>query len=334
MTDTIVTQGSADQGDRMSSVSLADVYRARQVVGRYLSPTPLLYSHGLSRRVGGEVYVKYENMSPIRSFKARGAIYCLSRLAADKAGVVCASTGNHGQGVALAAQLFQRRSVVVVPTTTTEQKMAAIRRLGAELQVVGDDLGESVEVATRLANDANLEYVEDGEHPDVLAGCATLALEVIEQLPDFQRMVVQVGGGNLIAACALVVNAIRPEAILTGVQSSLAPAVYNSWRAGEIVGPSPCETFAGGLATTYACRLAFPYIRQGVDEMALVSDDELAEAALVMLAETGHLPEGAGAAGLAALLADPARYAGQKVVILLTGGNFEPYIWTRLRALP
>src|SRR5215467_6962275 len=127
----------------MAALSVTDVYRARRVVQRYLVPTPLLPAPGLSRRAGCEVYVKYENMSPIRSFKARGPIYCLSRLPPGQAGVVAASTGNHGQGIALAARLFARRAVVVVPEGTIEKKMAAIRHFGAELRVEGKDLAES-----------------------------------------------------------------------------------------------------------------------------------------------------------------------------------------------
>ncbi|MGH2558676.1 MAG: threonine ammonia-lyase [Thermomicrobiales bacterium] len=314
-----------------STISLADVFQARQVVRRYLPPTPLIASPGLSRRTGRDVAVKYENMSPIRSFKARGPVYCLSRLAADQPGVACASTGNHGQGMALAARWFGRRAVVVVPHGTNERKVTAMRHFGADLRIEGHNLEESVGIAQRFAAEENLVYVEDGEHPDVMIGCATLALEVIEQQPDLDCLLAPVGGGNLIAACGLVVKALRPDAKVVGVQSDAAPAVYESWQRGTSVHLDQCATFAGGIATSYPCHFTFPFIRSYVDEMALVSDDALVEAAHVMLEETGHLPEGAGAAGLAALLADPARFAGQKVVLLLTGGNFESRIWDRVR---
>jgi threonine dehydratase len=311
-------------------MSVGSVYQARQVVQRSLPATPLLHSLSLSRRLGCEVYVKGEHLSPIRSFKARGAIYCLSRLPSGRSGVACASTGNHGQGMAYAARLFGRRAVVVVPEQTTEQKQAAMRALGADLRVGGRDLAEATLLAQQAAAAEDLVYVEDGENEDVLLGCATLALEVVEQLPDFDYLFVPVGGGNLIAACSLVVKALRPDATLVGVQSTAAPAVYESWRAQRVV-HDRCETFAGGVATSYPCSLAFGLIQAGVDDMVLVSDDALIEAALTMLAETGHLPEGAGAAGLAALLANPERCHGQKVVLVLSGGNFEPVIWRRLR---
>jgi threonine dehydratase len=304
---------------------------ARQVVSQYLPATPLFHSLSLSRRLGCEVYVKCEHLSPVRSFKARGAIYCLSRLGREHAGVACASTGNHGQGIAYAARLFGRRAVVVAPEHTPQQKQAAMRALGADLRIAGRNLAEATLLAQQAAAAEDLVYVEDGEDPDVLLGCATLALEVVEQLPDFDYLFVPVGGGNLIAACALVVKALRPDATLVGVQSTAAPAVYESWRAGRVVGLEQCETFAGGVATTYPCRLAFDVLQSRVDDMVLVSDEALIKAALVMLAEAGHLPEGAGAAGLAALLADPERCRGRKVVVVLSGGNFEPVIWRRLR---
>ncbi|MSP12063.1 MAG: pyridoxal-phosphate dependent enzyme [Chloroflexi bacterium] len=305
-------------------ISLADVYKARQVLICHLATTPLLYAAGLSRATGCEVYIKYENLSPIRSFKARGAIYFVSRLPPEKGGIVCASTGNHGQGVALAGRLFGRKVVVVVPVTTTEKKMRAIQELGAELRIMGQGFAASSNIARQIARDENLVFLEDGEEPDVMIGCATLALEVVEQLPEFQRMIIPVGGGNLIAACALVAKIVQPAAIVTGVQAEGAAAVYHSWKAGQPQRTERSETFAGGLDTTYPGSFTFPYILRYVDEMVLVGDEALRQAARQMLAETGHLPEGAGAAGLAALLADPARYAGQKTVIVLSGGNFEP----------
>jgi threonine dehydratase len=354
--------------------SLAEVYAARRVVARYLPPTPLIHSPGLSRRFGCDVHLKCENLAPIRSFKARGALYCLSRLDAAfggsarsstdlgattqravpprsvedarsgvalkgvasrsepeapvaAAGVVCASTGNHGQGVALAARLFGRRAVVVVPRSATEQKMAAIRYFGAELRVAGDDLDAANEEARRIAQDAGLHYVEDGEDPDVLVGCATVALEIVEGLPELDCLIVPVGGGNLIAACALVVKGLGLGTRLVGVQSAAAPAVYESWRSGRPMHLEQCATFAGGLATRYPGPLTFPLVRDGVDEMQLVDEEALLAAARLTLAETGLLPEGAGAAPLAALMAEPARYAGQTVVLLLSGGNFEPAVW-------
>jgi threonine dehydratase len=313
---------------------LGEVYAARRLVRRYLPPTPLFHSPSLSRRLGCAVHVKCENLSPIRSFKARGAIYCLSRLGPEVAGVICASTGNHGQGMAYAARLFNRRAVVYVPETTTARKMAAIQHFGAELRVAGHNLSEANAEAKRVAEAEQLLYVEDGEDREVFIGCATLGLEVVEQLPDLDTVFVPVGGGNLIAACALALKALRPDSAIVGVQSEAAPAVYESWRAGRTLTLERCDTFAGGLATKYPGPLTFPYIQSLVDEITLVSEDAVLDAALTMLEETGQLPEGAGAAALAGLLADPERRRGRTVVLILSGGNFEPVIWDRVRAGP
>lgn len=307
--------------------TLGGVYAARRIVRRYLPPTPLFGSPGLGRRLGCAVYVKCENLSPIRSFKARGAIYCLSQLGPEVDGVICASTGNHGQGMAYAARLFGRRAVVYVPETATAQKMAAIEHFGAELRVAGRNLSEANEEARRMAGPERLRYVEDGEDREVLIGCATLGLEIVEQLSEFDALYVPVGGGNLIAGCVLGVKGIRPDAAVVGVQAAGAPAVYESWRAGRALTVEQCDTFAGGLATKYPGPFTFPYIQQGVESITLVSEEAILEAALIMLAETGQLPEGAGAAALAGLLAEPDRWRGRTVVVILSGGNFEPQIW-------
>jgi threonine dehydratase len=315
----------------METPTLADVYQARQVVSRHLAPTPLLRSRGLSERTGADVSVKYENMSPIRSFKARGGIYCASRLGPETVGIACASTGNHGQGMALGARVFGKRAVVVVPEGANPRKMAAINDLGAELRVHGPHLAAANDEAKRIAAAERLLYVEDGEDPDVMLGCATLGLEIVEQCPTYDDLIVPVGGGNLLAAVALVSKAVRPTARLTGVQSSAAPAVASSWREGRPLDLGPPETFAGGLATSRPGLYTFPFIRDLVDDVVLVEDEAMLDAAVVMLEETGHLPEGAGAASLAALLVNPARYAGRTVVVILSGGNAEAVVWERLR---
>ncbi len=311
-------------------LTLVDVYRARSVISRYLQPTPLLRSRTLSERLGCDLWVKYENCSPIRSFKARGGIYRASTLGSDITGIVSASTGNHGQGMALGAQIYGKRAVIVSPQGANPAKLAAMRALGADVREEGRDLAESSEIARSLAESEGLLYVEDGEDPDVMLGCATLALEILEQLPEFDDLVVQVGAGNLLGACGLVLQQAAPATRLTGVQSREAPAVYESWRAGKALTSPPSKTFAGGIATNYPGGFTFDYWREHLDDMALVEDAEIIDAAMVMLRETGHLPEGAGATGLAGVQAQPKRYRGRTVVILLTGSNAEPVIWERV----
>ena len=253
----------------MDQVTIADVYRARQVVGRYLAPTPLLAAPRLSRRTGCEVCVKYENMSPIRSFKARGAIICVSRLAPGQ-GVACASTGNHGQGIALAAGLFGRRAVVVVPRSTPEQKQVAMRHFGADLRVRGRGPG-------RVGRDR--DAARRGGEPGLRRG---------RREPRRDGRLRHPRAGDCRATARRRATArprrrwepdrrLRPgrqdpaaETVLVGVQSDAAPAVYDSWLAGQSVRLERCDTFAGGLATSYPCSFTFPYIQRYVDEMVLV----------------------------------------------------------------
>lgn len=310
--------------------TLSDVYRARRVLSSHLAMTPLLRSQPLSERYDCNLWIKYENCSPTRSFKARGGLYRLSTLPAHFSGVVTASTGNHGQGIALGGATFGRRAVVYVPEGANPVKIAAIRALGADLRVAARALSESNEIAKAAGRDENLLYVEDGEDPDVMIGCATLGLELLEQAPDLDDLIVPVGGGNLIAACALVMSAAAPNVRIHGVQSAAAPAVHDSFLAGEPVTSPICATFAGGLATSYPGSYTFPFIKAGVDEIMLTGEDELIDSAIEMARSTGHLPEGAGAAALAGLRANPDRFRGRKVVLILSGSNAESAIWQRL----
>ena len=310
--------------------SLMDVYAARRVIQRFLAPPPLLRSMILSERYGCDLWIKYEDSSPIRSFKARGGLYRGSTLPAEYAGVVTASTGNHGQGIALGAAAFGRKAVVYVPEGGNPTKVAAIRALGAELRVAGNSILEANGVARRASVEENLLYVEDGDDPDVMIGCATIALEIVEALPRFDDLIVPAGGGNLLGACGLVLSAVAPEVRVTGVQSSAAPSVYESFREGAARLHPLCATFAGGLATNYPGAYTFTYIQAGVHDMTLVDDDDLIDAAIELAKATSHVPEGAGAAAFAALRSDPARYAGRTVVLILSGANAEPVIWERL----
>jgi threonine dehydratase len=314
----------------MTAVTLADVQAAQRLLAPHLPPTPLLRSPILSDRLGCDLWIKYEDCTPIRSFKARGGIYRLLTLPEGYAGVATASTGNHGQGIALGAKIAGSRAVVVVPEGANPAKVDAIRRLGADLRVEGVDLAESNKAAQRIAAEEGLLYVEDGEDAAVMTGCATLALEILGQFPELNDLVLPTGGGNLLGAAALVLSVAAPQVRLTAVQSDAAPAVAVSWQAGEPRWVDRCETFAGGLATNYPGHFTFPYLKDRVDLVATVSDEGLIDAALVMLRATGHLPEGAGAAALAGVLADPARYANRTVVILLSGSNAELIIWSRL----
>ncbi|MCW5851684.1 MAG: threonine/serine dehydratase [Anaerolineae bacterium] len=303
--------------------TLGDTVAARQIVARYHPRTPLYPSASLSRRYGCQVWVKYENHAPIRSFKARGALVSLSGLegANRTRGVVSASTGNHGQGLAYAGGKLGIPVTIVAPTTTAQIKVAAMRDLGADLRLEGTDLAQATQVALTLAEHEGKVYIEDGEDPGLMAGAASLTWEILDEMtPDV--LLIPVGGGNLIASVAIVARAVAPRCQVIGVQSDAAPSVYQSWQAGQLT-YAPCATFAGGLATDHPGALAFEVIRGQVDDVVTVREEDLRRGIVRTLAATGNVAEGAGAAAVAALERYGSRWAGQRVVALLSGGNID-----------
>jgi len=303
--------------------SHVELRAARAVVSEHHPRTPLyrLEVDPLADR--RNVFIKYENHGPVRSFKARGALYSLWRLDAHQRsrGVVTASTGNHGRGIAYAAAELGIPATIVIPRGTPAVKFKPIERLGADLRVVDGSLVEATATARAIAEDEDKLYLEDGEDAGLLAGAATVAWEILEELPDADCIVVPVGGGNLIAATALLAKEILPSIRIVGVQSAAAPAVARSWEAGKVTA-APCATFAGGLATTTPGHLAFEVMKDRVDDMVLVSEDTLEAQIIQLLASTGEVAEHAGAAAFAALVEHGGDWRGN-VVLVLTGGNIE-----------
>jgi threonine dehydratase len=299
--------------------SLEDILAARHFVAGRLARTPL---RPLREAPGGrEIYVKCEDEAEIKSFKGRGALWrlaCLSE-AETRSGVITASTGNHGQGVAYAATRMGIRSVVVVPAGSSRFKMDRIRDFGAELRVSGADIGEASLAARQAAHAEGLTYLEDGEDPELMAGAATIGWEILEDLPAVEAIVVPVGGGNLIAGIALAAKRLKPGVKIIGVQSEAAPSVVRSWEQGRLV-EMPCTTFAGGLATPFPGKLAFRVIQELVDEMYLVTEAELRAEIRESLATRATLIEGAAAAPFAALRRYGADWPS-RVVLVQSGAN-------------
>jgi threonine dehydratase len=275
----------------------------------------------LEREHGGRLYVKYENHGPVRSFKARAALYRLSLLQGEarQRGVVTASTGNHGQGVAYAGGLLGVPATIVVPEGSPPLKTDNIRFLGGDLRVIGRSLAESERAARDIAAGEGRLFIEDGDDAGLMAGAGTIAWEILDELPEAGAILVPVGGGNLIAGVALVAKRLRPDIRIFGIQSEAAPAVQRSFAAGHAV-EAPCTTFAGGLATDHPGAMAFAVLRRLVDDIVLVSEDELRAGIVTVLRTTGQVAEGAGAAAFAALPRLMPRLAGP-AVLLLTGGN-------------
>ncbi len=306
-----------------SHPTLPDIVKARRFLNEHLAPTPMYRSAGFSEALDLELHVKYENFQPIRSFKVRGGLYTMSLLDEDQCarGVTTASTGNHGQGIAYGGGAMGVPVTVVVPHGTPEVKSQAIRRLGAELVVHGETIADGFARSREIAEETGMVYIEDGEDFGLMAGAGTIGLEIMEDLPDADAVVLPVGGGNLIAGVGTAVKAINPDVRLIGVQASNAPSVYRSWQAGRTVTTATCDTFAGGLATTYPGGLAFEALKDLVDEMHLVTEEEMKQAIPVVLEHTGFIAEGAVAAVFALCMREAASWRGQRIAALFSGGN-------------
>lgn len=315
--------GRTQERGRLSGIpTIAESLEARRFVAQYLLRTPLHHSESLSRIHKCRVYVKYENHSIIRSFKARGAFYSLSRLseAARRAGVVTASTGNHGQGVAYAGRTLGIPVTVVLPSNAPKLKADAIRAFGADVRAEETAIGKASARAEDIARREGKVHVEDGEDGGLMAGAASIAWEIFEDLPDVSTIVAPVGSGNLLAALCLVAKRLNPKVQMIGVQSEAAASAVDSWKEGRII-ERTAETFAEGIAAHVPGKLAFDVIKQAVDDMVVVSEAELRDGIRTALERTGQIAEGAGAASFAALTRYGGSWAGQNVVLVLSGGN-------------
>jgi threonine dehydratase len=302
--------------------TLADVLEARQRISPHLRPTPLFRNAALSEVLGAEVFVKHENHQPVGAFKVRGGVNLVSQLDAEerKRGIIAASTGNHGQSLAFAARLFGVRATICVPERANPAKVAAMRRLGAELIFHGRDFDDAREHAERLAEERGYRYVHSGNEPLLIAGVATETLEILEEQPDIEVIVVPVGGGSGAAGACIVANTVNPAVKVIGVQSDAAPAAFRSWQARELV-EGPMETFAEGLATRTAFELPQQILWRRLDDFVLVGDEEIRTAQALMIEATRSLVEAAGAAPLAAGHRLREQLAGKRVALILSGGN-------------
>jgi len=304
---------------------LADVLAARKRISPYLQPTPLYRYPALDALTGARLWVKHENHQPVGAFKVRGGVNLVGQLAADDRdrGVITASTGNHGQSVAYAADLFGVRAIVVMPEQANPVKVESMRALGAEVVFHGRDFDDAREHCEQQAAAHGYRYIHSGNEAALIAGVATYTVEILEAQPDTEVIVVPVGGGSGAAGACIAAKSVRRSIEIVGVQAAAAPAAYRSWRAGTLVADAT-STFAEGLATRTAFELPQRILRELLDDFVLVTDDALADATRVMISKTRNLVEPAGAAALAAVLADPRRFAGRKVAIVCSGGNISP----------
>jgi len=309
----------------LTAPDLADVLAARKRIAPYLRPTPLYRYPALDAVAGTQVWVKHENHLPVGAFKVRGGVNLVSQLSAQErhSGVITASTGNHGQSVAYAAHLFGVHAIVCVPERSNPVKVESMRALGAEVTFVGRDFDDAREHCEKQAIEHGYRYIHSGNEPMLVAGVGTYTLEILEDEPDLDVIVVPVGGGSGAAGVCTVTKAVRPSIEVIGVQAEAAPAAHRSWRARSLV-TAPNSTLAEGLATRTAFDLPQRILWRLLDDFVLVSEDALRAATRTMIEKTKNLVEPAGAAALAAVLADPARFADRKVAIVCSGGNISP----------
>ncbi|MFN4258946.1 MAG: threonine dehydratase [Gemmataceae bacterium] len=304
----------------------ADITAATALVHRYLKPTPLYEWPSLSRLLGCRFFLKHENHTPTTAFKVRGGLNLVSRLSDEqkRRGIIGCTTGNHGQSLAYACRRFGVRCVLVVPEKNNPDKVAAMRAWGAELVEHGQDYDEARDHCEAMGQQQGLRYVHSANEPDLIAGVASYAVEIFDELPEPDVVLVPVGLGSGICGTALVAAERRPSCRIIGLQAEGAPAVTLSWREGLPITTGTPRTFAEGMATRVPADLTLAIMRRHVHDMVLVRDDELRWGIRQLLQHTHNLAEGAGAAALAAAFFHlQNQLAGKTVVGILSGGNLD-----------
>lgn len=305
--------------------TLADIYAAKVRIAPYLWRTPLFANATLGRLTGTSLTLKAEHLQRTGSFKTRGALNALLRLSPEQRsrGVVTFSAGNHGQALAYAARIAGARCTVFMAQNAVVAKVEAIRGYGAETRF-GATIHEAFAAMELFAAESGARFVSPFADPDVIAGAGTVGLELLEDEPEVEQIVVGVGGGGLISGVALAVKAIRPEVRIVGVEPEGATAVWQSLQAGAPVRVDKVETIADGLGAPFTTELPLRIIQEHVDDVVLVTDDEIAAAMRLIVERTKQLVEPAGAAGIAALLTNKAAVPhGAKTVAILSGGNVD-----------
>ncbi len=308
------------------TVTLSDIEAARRIIATQVLRTPMLPAPKLSALTGAQVWVKYENLQVTNSFKERGALVKLTALGeAERArGVIAMSAGNHAQAVAYHARRLNIPATIVMPVTTPFVKVAATEAYGATVVLHGETVADAQVRAEEIATERTLVWVHPYDDPHVIAGQGTIALEMLEEAPDLDVLVIPIGGGGLIAGNAISARAVKPGIEIIGVECALYPSMWNALNGEQrAVGGA---TLAEGIAVKNVGTLTAPVVHDLVSEVLLVEEAHLERAVNAFLTHQKTMAEGAGAAGLAALLAHPARFAGRRVGLILCGGNIDPRI--------
>ena len=315
----------------MRSVDLDDVRAARKLLDGVIRMTPLEHSRVLAAAAGGPVHLKCENLQRTGSFKIRGAYTRICRLTPEQraVGVVAASAGNHAQGVALAAQLLHTRATVFMPVSAALPKVDATRNYGAEVRLAGGSVDEALELATEYEAETGAVLVHPFDHPDIVAGQGTVGLEILEQCPEVRTVLVGTGGGGVVAGIGVAIKAMRPDVAVIAVQAEAAAAYPASLAAGHPIPLDRMATMADGIAVGRPGDLPFELVRNVVDEVVTVSEAAISKALLLCLERAKQVVEPAGAAAVAAVLAEPRRWEPPMVAVL-TGGNIDPVLLMRV----
>lgn len=302
-----------------------DILQAQKTIRPYLAPTPLYHYPTLDQLLGAEVYIKHENYQPIGAFKVRGGVNFLAHLPADvrSRGVVTASTGNHGQSIAFAAQIFGIRAVIVAPEGSNPIKVEAMRSYGAEVVIHGTDFEASKRHGEALERETGMRFINSGDEPLLIAGVGTHTLEILEAQPDMDAIFVPLGGGSGAAGACIAAKAMSPKVKVIAVQASGAPAGYLTWQA-RAKRTAEIHTFAGGLATGEPFMMPQHIIWDLLDDFILVDDDAMRRAVRHYLEKAKTLAEPAGAAPLAGAIQIREQWQGKKIALILSGGNISP----------
>jgi threonine dehydratase len=311
--------------------TFVDVLLARRRLSAHLRPTPFHESVALGELLGLRLWIKYENVQPTVAFKVRGTLNRMLNLSEEERarGVVTASAGNHGQGVSWSAGLLGVRATVVAPEQANPDKVDAMRTLGAEVLLWGRDFDEADEKARELEREKGFVYFHAADDPWIIAGHGTAGLEMLEQEPELDALVVPLGAGGLISGVALAARSMRPDIEVIGVQAAGCAPFFRSRQEGRITDVEEADTFADGLASRRPTELPYRMIARLVDDIVVTSDEEIRRAVVLLLEKTHHLAEGAGAAGTAGVVSLRERLAGKRVGTILSGGNLNRSVLER-----
>jgi threonine dehydratase len=315
-------------------ITLDDVRAARERIAPYVAPTAFREYPRLSEIAGAgmRVFVKHENHQPTNSFKIRNGLSFMTALDPEqrRRGVVAASTGNHGQGIAFGARLLGSTATICVPASNNPDKNAAMRALGATVVEEGRDYDEAVGVMQRIARDEGRVVAHSTNDPRIIAGAGTMTLEIVDQQPDLDALVIAIGGGSQAVGALTVARTLAPKLEVLGVQAAGAPAIHDSWHAGKRLTTERADTFAEGVATRTTYDLTFDALAAGLTDFVTVTDAEIAESLRTIVSITKNVVEGAGAMGFASLPKLRERLAGRKVGIVFCGGNIDSAVLRRV----